>query len=538
MHGLDKTYTGKELEQYRKELEEFEAAARAASLAPQGTHTKAAGEDEEFKKVLAESAAHAAKIEKECEMLPEYAEMAKRHPGANLAFQRMSDDQKIESAKDAVNTKDSCGETALIRAVKNGSLEDIRRLLSNPAIDVDVEARSPSNYTALMHAISLNNIEAVEALLGAKADVKSRGPWLLYAAIRVGDLDMIKRLVNAGLDISSGQYGTAQYGMPHKGLTQAIRLGKYLMADYLAIQIAQQAKPFAGADLEAAQDADLESKAAELGMTVEAWQQMQASDKAEQAARKVAEERGEKELAQAMARSKLAPKYESLRARHPAYSDLLVYCAGQYSSNANWKGWIGFKSFADGTTEQHLVDAGVIGRDGSAMSENGMDQKPLPSAAAVAAPKVADFHQEGAGKMAMPVAAPIEAGAAPISQGGAGMVMPVDLSMDANVVPSAPPLAELPAGARMSMPEVVAGPVPSERELAGLGKDVDPIAAVAASTVATDHSVVVGIVVEKSEGVIVIQGNPIGSPVLRAVSAPALPVAPPPAYSEVWMLRT
>lgn len=71
------------------------------------------------------------------------------------------------------------GETALMRAARNGKLDAIKVLVDSGAT---VDTRSRDGWTALLFACQSGNLETVKALVGAKADLKATGPGGLNAA--------------------------------------------------------------------------------------------------------------------------------------------------------------------------------------------------------------------------------------------------------------------------------------------------------------------------------------------------------------------
>jgi ankyrin repeat protein len=91
------------------------------------------------------------------------------------------------------------GETVLMAAIRGGSLDVVKRLLethANPNA-----AQLSQKQTALMWAISDDQVEITEALLKAGADVhavSSSGSTPLMFAARTGDVEMAKLLVAAG----------------------------------------------------------------------------------------------------------------------------------------------------------------------------------------------------------------------------------------------------------------------------------------------------------------------------------------------------
>jgi ankyrin repeat protein len=101
------------------------------------------------------------------------------------------------------NTPIATGETPLMTCAKSGSVEAIRSLLAHSA---DLNAKEPvHNQTALMWAAAESHLAAVRTLVDAKADLTAHtktGFTALHFAARHGDLETVKLLLAAGVDIN------------------------------------------------------------------------------------------------------------------------------------------------------------------------------------------------------------------------------------------------------------------------------------------------------------------------------------------------
>ncbi len=105
------------------------------------------------------------------------------------------------------------GETPLMTCAKTGTTEGVRMLVEYGA---DVNATEPAqNQTALMWAIAERHSETAGALIGAHADVKAftkQGFAPIHFAARVGDLESLKLLLAAGVDVNMLTTGGAGAG--------------------------------------------------------------------------------------------------------------------------------------------------------------------------------------------------------------------------------------------------------------------------------------------------------------------------------------
>jgi len=101
------------------------------------------------------------------------------------------------------NTAIATGETPLMTCAKTGSVDAVRMLLEFGAT---INAKEPSqNQTALMWAAAERHPDVVSALIGAHADLKAatkQGFTAIHFAARVGDLESLKLLMAAGVDVN------------------------------------------------------------------------------------------------------------------------------------------------------------------------------------------------------------------------------------------------------------------------------------------------------------------------------------------------
>jgi uncharacterized protein len=101
------------------------------------------------------------------------------------------------------NTPIDTGETPLMTCAKTGSGDAVRMLVEYGAA---VDAKEPTqNQTALMWATAEHHPDVVKALIEAHADLKAttrQGFTALHFAARVGDLETVKLLLAAGVDIN------------------------------------------------------------------------------------------------------------------------------------------------------------------------------------------------------------------------------------------------------------------------------------------------------------------------------------------------
>jgi ankyrin repeat protein len=121
------------------------------------------------------------------------------------------------------NTPNTTGETPLMTCSRTGSADAVRMLVEYGAA---VNAKEPAqNQTAIMWAAAERHPDVVKALIDAHADLKARtkqGFTPLHFAARVGDLDSVKLLLAAGVEINiltqAGE-GEAAKSAPTSGYT-------------------------------------------------------------------------------------------------------------------------------------------------------------------------------------------------------------------------------------------------------------------------------------------------------------------------------
>jgi ankyrin repeat protein len=101
------------------------------------------------------------------------------------------------------NTAVATGETPLMTCARAGSADAVRMLVEYGAA---IDGREPTqNQTALMWAAAERHPDVVKALIEAHADLKAhtkQGFTAMHFAARVGDLESIKLLLAAGVDIN------------------------------------------------------------------------------------------------------------------------------------------------------------------------------------------------------------------------------------------------------------------------------------------------------------------------------------------------
>src|ERR1700677_4556197 len=95
------------------------------------------------------------------------------------------------------------GETPLMTCSKSGSVDAVRMLIEYGAA---VNTKEPSvHQTALMWAAAERHPDVVKALIDAHADLKANskeGFTAIHFAARVGDLESVKLLLAAGVDVN------------------------------------------------------------------------------------------------------------------------------------------------------------------------------------------------------------------------------------------------------------------------------------------------------------------------------------------------
>jgi len=114
------------------------------------------------------------------------------------------------------------GETPLMTCAKTGNVDAVRILIEYGAA---VNAKEPTeNQTPLMWAAAERHPDVVSALMGAHADLQAHskdGFMPIHFAARVGDLESIKLLLAAGVDVNlttqTGDAGAAGGGRGGRG---------------------------------------------------------------------------------------------------------------------------------------------------------------------------------------------------------------------------------------------------------------------------------------------------------------------------------
>lgn len=101
------------------------------------------------------------------------------------------------------NAPIATGETPLMTCAKTGSVDAVRMLIEYGAA---VNAKEPTeNQTALMWAAAERHPDMVKAFIDAHADLKAnskQGFTAIHFAARVGDLESVKLLLAAGVDVN------------------------------------------------------------------------------------------------------------------------------------------------------------------------------------------------------------------------------------------------------------------------------------------------------------------------------------------------
>jgi uncharacterized protein len=105
------------------------------------------------------------------------------------------------------------GETPLMTCARTGSADAVRMLLVHGA---NVNAKEPTqNQTALMWAAAERHTQVLRTLIEVKADLKAHtksGFTALHFAARVGDLESVRMLLDAGVDVNIRYQRDAESG--------------------------------------------------------------------------------------------------------------------------------------------------------------------------------------------------------------------------------------------------------------------------------------------------------------------------------------
>jgi ankyrin repeat protein len=101
------------------------------------------------------------------------------------------------------NTAIATGETPLMTCAKTGNADAVKALIEFGAV---LDAKEPSqNQTALMWAAAERHPNVAGVLIGAHADLKAQtkaGFSAIHFAARVGDIESLKLLIAAGVDVN------------------------------------------------------------------------------------------------------------------------------------------------------------------------------------------------------------------------------------------------------------------------------------------------------------------------------------------------
>ncbi len=127
------------------------------------------------------------------------------------------------------NTAIATGDTPLMTCAKSGSVDAVKRLIEYGAA---INAKEPDQHqTALMWAAAEHQLNVVQALIDAHADLKARskaGFTAIHFAARQGDLEMVQLLLAAGVNVNIlAQAGGSRCGkkLPAPGRAGAVQIG-------------------------------------------------------------------------------------------------------------------------------------------------------------------------------------------------------------------------------------------------------------------------------------------------------------------------
>jgi ankyrin repeat protein len=116
------------------------------------------------------------------------------------------------------------GETPLMTCAKTGSVDAVKLLIEYGAV---VDAKEPAqNQTALMWAAAERHPSVVTALIEAHANLKAftrQGFTALHFAARVGDLESVKLLLAAGVDVNIQTQAAEAGSSGSRGIVSVVR---------------------------------------------------------------------------------------------------------------------------------------------------------------------------------------------------------------------------------------------------------------------------------------------------------------------------
>jgi ankyrin repeat protein len=101
-----------------------------------------------------------------------------------------------------INAKDSNGETALHKAIRQGNIDIAKMLIE---LGADVNIAGINGETALHKAIRQGNIDIAKMLIVANADINAKdssNETALYKANRQSNTDIAKMLIELGADVN------------------------------------------------------------------------------------------------------------------------------------------------------------------------------------------------------------------------------------------------------------------------------------------------------------------------------------------------
>ncbi|UKZ75433.1 hypothetical protein TrVFT333_003118 [Trichoderma virens FT-333] len=138
--------------------------------------------------------------------------------------------QYLVSRGHKINARGSDGETALIRSVGFGHVQNVQMLLE---LGAEVDAQDHMDETALQRAARVGNETLAKILIDKGADVNSKAAsdWTaLMSAVSSGNLEVVKILVEAGADFRT----ETVWG--DSALSIATRSGQEAIANFLSDQ--------------------------------------------------------------------------------------------------------------------------------------------------------------------------------------------------------------------------------------------------------------------------------------------------------------